>query len=539
MIDILADQGWLGPNDESALECSGGRSATASWRRIEERRPVGSRKGGAEPTSCPRSPIADKFLSDTRAIAGGSSTPTRYTVTGSGARRHGGRGGGARRPSRPRARPSVGCHPIAKTGRAGAARQVNVSLERRYNMMNDSQLYFPGERPAAPARSGDENPDPGRVEKARAKGLARRCWPDPMEEREGTVGRPGGDPAGPRHRLSHRGNRADGNAAGDGDGRRRRSQGRQGPDRGDADRSARRDPRDATQAGRQARLRAVTDPPAAVRRDEGRQRHRLEGPGQAGRCQGGARARVERRVLEDHGPATLAAAAFILAEFATAGLATAALVGFGSARGRPGDRRLGKGPEMQTAERATGAGTELLASGQADMATPRPLATVMVSVDAFMAAKPLSQAITGAVDRAALSAGGRWPAGSARLAALAARPDRALAERAISNWCRSRHLEPARVRQAAGDRRRGIACRCTPKALSTPGRLRSSPCRAQQARPPAAGDYHQQGDQRTGRCARPRQFGPSRRNERRLEDRPRARQRSATGKAIMVWRDST
>jgi hypothetical protein len=137
------------------------------------------------------------------------------------------------------------------------------------------------------------------------------------------------------------------------------------------------------------------------------------------------------------GLATLAAAAFILAEFATAGLATAALVGAGIGLGA-GQAIVAweKALELQTAEKATtGAGTELLASGQASMATfEAALATVMVFADALSAVKPLGRALSGAVDKAALKAGTQAAKAVAEeLAGLAGKaPDRALIERAVT-----------------------------------------------------------------------------------------------------------
>jgi hypothetical protein len=137
------------------------------------------------------------------------------------------------------------------------------------------------------------------------------------------------------------------------------------------------------------------------------------------------------------GLATLAAAAFILAEFATAGMATAALVGFGVGLGA-GEAIAAwqKALTMQTAEKATtGAGTELLASGQASMATfEAALATVMVFADALSGFKTVGKALSGAVDKAALKAGTKAAKAIAEeLAGLAGKaPEKALVERAVT-----------------------------------------------------------------------------------------------------------
>ena len=252
------------------------------------------------------------------------------------------------------------------------------------------------------------------------------------------------------------------------------------------------------------------------------------------------------------GLATLAAAAFILAEFATAGLATAALVGFGVGLGA-GQAIVAweKALEMQTAEKATtGGGTELLASGQADMATfEAALATVMVFVDAFMAAKPLGRAMTGAVDRAALAAGAKAGRSDRRGTGRAGRQGagpRARRARDHRNWAPraviSKTGKSATELLAIVGEESPVAARLKALAAIPADLAKLTAPELGQARPPAG-----RGDRRrTRRPARQvaalaiERFGPKQVLEmnggwKKLS--LALGNESAAGKAIMVWRD--
>lgn len=450
MIHVLAYQGWVGPRDETALEILWGSFGNGvldvakgnpdHWKK--------SLEGGAELYNlAPVKPLANKFLVDVRGIAGGYlDANEKYTVDE--LRKLGVQEEGDKTPA-PSAEEQANRQAeltaairIATEARTAQEqlRNVVVSLERRYNMFNDSQLYFPGGfDPAKPPDPKDETPDPSRVEKAKAAGLTeaalrRTPWKDVKAQYDVLEAiMQGLSIAYPAAGIALMAPAPQAGRAGG------------------------EDPKAAKTAivgmlgGARDAIRATRPKLAGGLAYELSPIHNQLF---AGGSKGGSGVdwkdpvaqAVAKEVLElksnvefwkSMGLATLAAAAFILAEFATAGLATVALVGFGVGLGA-GQAIVAweKALEMQAAEKATtGGGTELLSSGQASMAMfEAALATVMVFVDAAMAAKPVGRALTGVVDKAALAAGAKAASKiSEELIAMAGKaPDRALIERGIA-----------------------------------------------------------------------------------------------------------
>ncbi len=447
MIDLLTDQAWIGPRDEYALEAIWGTFGDGIMEVASKNYNLWAKslQGGAELYKLPAvKPIADKFLADTRVIAGKFlDTNETYTVTELGKLGVTEKGAPAASEADQAARAAelTAALRLARESTEAQAqmRSVTVGLERRYNMMSDSQLYFPAtfDPEKAPAPD-DENPPPDRIEKAKAKGmtdaqLARTPWKD-VKLQWDTLdailqGLAVAYPVVGIGLMQPKGI---------------------GPVAGGEDPKAAKAAIVSMLSGARDAIRDTKPKLAGSLAYELSPIH--------GQLFGGVKGAsgikwsdpvyqvVAKEVLElkqdvefwkSMGLATLAAAAFILAEFATAGMASVALVGFGVGLGA-GQAVVAweKALTMQTAEKATtGSGTELLASGQASMATfEAALATVMVFVDAFMAAKPLGRAITGAVDHAALSAGAKVATRiGEELAALGGKaPERALVERAIS-----------------------------------------------------------------------------------------------------------
>ncbi len=461
LISILVHQGWIGPGDETALETLWGsfgggvldqaRANSELWRL--------SLEGGAELYTLPIVRAqADKFLVDVRSIAGGyldanekyiGEELKRLGVPEEG----GGEGGGGAPGAAPGAAPSAEEQAQRLTELSVAMRltkdakktqlslrSIVVGIRRAYYMLTDRTVYFPVTfDPARPPDPTDANPPADRIEKARAAGASPETLaPVPYRDVKAQWDvleaiMQGLSIAYPVVGI-----------------------GMMGGDRPMEAASATEDPR----AARAAILGMLTSTRDSIRSTRPKLAGSLayELTPIHNQLFGGARGTtgvdwkdaaaqaLAKEVLDlestaefwkTMGLSTLAAAAFILAEFATAGMATAALVGFGVGIGA-GQAAVAwdKAMEMTQAARATtGGGTELLASGQAEMAVfEAALATAMVAVDALSAAKPLGRALSGAVDRAALAAGSK--AGGRileELAELAGRaPDRALVERAVS-----------------------------------------------------------------------------------------------------------
>ena len=450
MIDVLANQGWVGPRDETALEVLWGSFGPGILGVASKNSGLWAKslEGGAELYNLPTvKPLADKFLVDTRAIAGGYlEANEKYCVEE--LRKLGQTEEGDKTPA-PSPEEQVNRQAeltaairLATEARTAQAqlRNVVVGLERRYNMMSDRTMYFAvGFDPAREPDPTDGNPPPDRIEKARAAGipeasLTRAPWKEVKAQHDVLdaimQGLSIAYPAAGIALMAP------------------------GPQ---ATRAGGEDPKQA----KTAIVGMLTSTRDAIRSTRPKLagglayelspiHHQLFGGGTRGSSgvdwKDPVAQAVAKEVLElksnvefwkSMGLATLAAAAFILAEFATAGLATVALVGFGVGLGA-GQAIVAweKALQMQAAEKATtGGGTELLASGQASMAMfEAALATVMVFVDAALAAKPVGAALSGAVDRAALAAGSKAAARiSEELAAMAGKaPDRALVERAIN-----------------------------------------------------------------------------------------------------------
>jgi hypothetical protein len=452
LIGIILKQSWIGPVDESMLETLWGTfgdkvldKATGSpdlWRK--------SLEGGAELYDLPAvKPLSEKFLADVRGVAGGYLDANETYCTGELDAL------GIPDPEKvgpplpeqyPAARQMEITAALRITQEAKQVQQqllsVPVGLERRLFLLTNRTLYWPMTfDPNKEPPGADANPPADRDEKARAAGvpegsLRRTPWQDVKAQWDAleTVMQ-GLSIKYPIVGIGlMRGDKAMGEMVQD-------------------------DPR----AARAAMVSMLTSTRTAIQET----RPKLSGSlayelvpihnqlfgGQKGASgidwKDPVAQALAKEVLElesdkafwiTMGLSTLAAAAFILAEFATAGLATfagAALIGAGVGIGA-GQAIVAweKARSMETAEKATtGAGTELLASGQADIAAfEAALATIMVFVDVASSVKPLGRALTGAVDRAALAAGREAADAVAKdLAALAGKaPDRALVERAVT-----------------------------------------------------------------------------------------------------------
>jgi hypothetical protein len=454
LIDILTDQFWAGPADEQALEILWGGFGDKILDRAKDRPDLWEKslKKGAELYELPvAKQLADKFVVDVRGIATRYLDSNERYCTDELKRLGVGEGGGETKPGEAGA-PSAEDQATRQAELMAAIRitkeaklvqdqlrTVPVGLERRLFLLTNRTLYFPvAFNPSAEPDPTDANPPPDRIEKARAAGLSEEAlqrvpWKEVKAQWDVLDAiMQGLSIAYPIAGIGlMRGDRAMGEAVQD-------------------------DPK-AAKAAIVAMLTSTRD---SIRET----RPKLAGSlayelvpihnQLFGGTKGGSNTdwkspvaqALAKEVLElksdvafwkSMGLATLAAAAFILAEFATAGMATAALIGFGVGLGA-GQAIVAweKALEMQTAEKATtGAGTELLASGQASMATfEAALATVMVFADALTAAKPLGRALSGAVDKAALKAGTKAAkAITEELAALAGKaPDKALVERAVT-----------------------------------------------------------------------------------------------------------
>jgi hypothetical protein len=451
LITILNHQGWIGPFDEYALEALWGsfgdkvlevaKNNPGEWKL--------SLEGGAELYNLPLAkPLADKFIVDARDIAGSYLTTNEEYATKELANlgvKEGADGGGAGGPSQEEQNARLGelSAAIRVTKEAGEVqkglRSVVVGLERRYFMPTDKTLYWPMTfNPDAQPDAVDASPPPDRDEKARASGvapenLARTPWKDVKAQWDVlTAIMTGLSIAYPVAGI--------GLMSGD-------------KPMGDA---ASEDPKVAKAAivtmltTTRDSIRGTRPKLAGGLAYELSPIHQQLFAGAKGKSgidwKDPIAQALAKEVLElksnvefwkSMGLATLAAAAFIIAEFATAGLATAALVGFGVGLG-VGQAAVAwdKALTMAQADKATtGSGTELLASGQASMAMfEAALATVLVFVDAFQAAKPLGRALSGAVDKAALAAGTKVGGKVLEeLGALAGKaPDKALVERAVT-----------------------------------------------------------------------------------------------------------
>ncbi|MBX3031368.1 MAG: hypothetical protein KF809_14565 [Chloroflexi bacterium] len=453
LIDIVLSEswGWIGPADETALETLWGtfgekvldqaKANPEAWRK--------SLEGGAELYDLPAvKPVAQKFLSDVRSIAGSYLDSNETYCTDE----LGGLGIADPTKAGP---PTPEERQAERQMELGAAlritqdakqvqeqlRSVPVALERRYAMMSDRTLYFavsfdPDREPTAE----DANPPADRDEKAKAAGVApeslqRTAWKDVKAQWDmlETVMQ-GLSIKYPIVGI--------------------------GLMRGDKTMA------DMTQEDPKAARAAMVSALTSTRTSIQETRPKLAGDlayelvpihnqlfgGQKGPSsidwKDPVAQAVAKEVLELEGDkafwvsmglATLAAAAFILAEFATAGMATfagAALIGAGVGIGA-GQAIVAweKARTMDAADQATtGGGTELLASGQADMAAfEAALSTIMVFADVASSVKPIGRLLTGAVDKAAMAAGRAAAEAIARdLVALAGKaPDRALAERAV------------------------------------------------------------------------------------------------------------
>lgn len=451
LITILNHQGWIGPFDEYALETLWGSFGdkilevaaknSGEWEL--------SLKGGAELYELPvAKPLADKFIVDARHVANGYLDTNEKYATDELAKlgvKEGGDGGAASVPSQEEqnARLAELSAAIRVTKEARDVRNglkgIVVGLERRYFMPTDKTVYWPMTfNPDAAPAPADANPPPDRDEKARAAGvmpenLARTPWKDVKAQWDVlTAIMTGLSIAYP--------------VAGVGLMSSEKQMGE----------AASEDPK-AAKAAIVSMLTTTRDSIRGSRpKVAGGLAYELSPIHQ--QLFGGTQGKsgidwkdpiaqaLAKEVLElksnvefwkSMGLATLAAAAFIIAEFATAGLATAALVGFGVGLG-VGQAAVAwdKALTMAEADKATtGGGTELLASGQASMAMfEAALATVLVFVDAFQAAKPLGRALSGAVDKAALAAGTKVGGKVLEeIAALAGKaPDKALVERAVT-----------------------------------------------------------------------------------------------------------
>lgn len=451
LISILNHQGWIGPFDEYALETLWGsfgdkvlgvaKDNPGEWKL--------SLEGGAELYNLPiAKPLADKFIVDARGIAGGYlDTNEKYASTelanlGVKEGADGGAAGGPS-PEQQNARLNELSAAIRVTKEArdvqNGLKSVVVGLERRYHMMADKTLYWPMTfNPDAAPPELDANPPPDRDEKARASGvapesLARTPWKNVKAQWDVlTAIMTGLSIAYPVAGVGlMSGDKAMGDAAAE-------------------------DPKVAKAAivtmltTTRDSIRGTRPKLAGGLAYELSPIHQQLFAGTKGASgidwKDPIAQALAKEVLElksnvefwkSMGIATLAAAAFIIAEFATAGLATAALVGFGVGLG-VGQAAVAwdKALTMSEADKATtGSGTELLASGQASMAMfEAALATVMVFVDVFQAAKPLGKALSGAVDKAALAAGSKVGGKVLdELGALAGKaPDKALVERAVT-----------------------------------------------------------------------------------------------------------
>jgi len=453
LIDILVHQTWIGPFDERALETLWGTFGDKVLEQAKARPELWklSLEGGAELYKLPSvKPVTDKFVADVRVIALGYLTNNEaYCVNELKRLGVADDKGGAPGPM-PSAEDQASrqAELMAAMRITRDAKQVQeqlrstpVGLERRYAMMSDRTLYLPVTfDPSAEPAALDADPPPDRIEKARAAGLSeeslkRTPWKNVKTQWDmlDTIMQ-GLSIAYPVAGVGlMRGDKAMGEAVQD-------------------------DPK----AAKAAIVSMLTSTRDAIRDTRPKVsgglayelvpiHHQLFG-GTRGASgidwKDPAAQAVAKEVLQlesdiefwkSMGLATLAAAAFVLAEFATAGMATfagAALISAGVGIGA-GQAIVAwdKALELQTANKATtGAGTELLASGQADMAMfEAALATVMVFADAVSSVKTLGKLLSGAVDRAALAAGTKAAQTViGDLAALAGKaPDRALAERAI------------------------------------------------------------------------------------------------------------
>jgi hypothetical protein len=452
-IVISESWGWLGPQDETALETLWGTFGDKVLERAKDRPDLWKKslEGGAELYELPAvKPLTEKFVKDVRVIAG-KYLDSNETYCVNELKRLGVADdkGGAPGPM-PSAEDQSArqAELVAAIRITREAKQVQeqlratpVGLERRYHMLADRTLYFPVSfDPNAEPAGLDADPPPDRIEKARAAGvseeaLRRTPWKTVKAQWDmlDTIMQ-GLSIAYPVAGVGlMRGDKAMGEAVQD-------------------------DPK----AAKAAIVSMLTTTRDSIRETRPRLagglayelvpiHHQLFGgtTGASGIDWKDPIAQaVATEVLQlksdiefwkSMGLSTLAAAAFILAEFATAGMATfagAALLGAGVGIGA-GQAIVAwdKALDMRAANTATtGAGTELLASGQADMAMfEAALATVMVFADAVSSVKTLGRALSGAVDRAALGAGAKAAETLGRdLAALAGKaPDRALAERAV------------------------------------------------------------------------------------------------------------
>ncbi|MCY7419857.1 MAG: hypothetical protein LH650_15460, partial [Chloroflexi bacterium] len=452
-IIISESWGWIGPQDETALETLWGTFGDKVLDRAKERPELWQKSldGGAELYKLPAvKPITDKFLEDVRAIAG-KYLEDNETYCVNELKRLGVADdkGGAPGPmpsaedQSARQAELVAAMRITREAKQiqEQLRSTPVGLERRYHMMGDRTIYFPVSfDPNAEPVAADADPPPDRIEKARAAGLSeealrRTSWKSVKAQWDmlDTIMQ-GLSVAYPVAGVGlMRGDKAMGDAVQD-------------------------DPK----AAKAAIVNMLTTTRDSIRETRPRLKgglayelvpihHQLFGGTTAASgivWKEPAAQALAKEVLQlrndvefwtSMGLSTLAAAAFILAEFATAGMATVAGtallatgVGIGAEQAIVAWE---KARDMQAADKATtGAGTELLASGQADMAVfEAALATVMVFADAVSSVKTLGKALSGAVDRAALSAGTKAAETLARdLTTLAGKaPDRALAERAI------------------------------------------------------------------------------------------------------------
>jgi hypothetical protein len=139
------------------------------------------------------------------------------------------------------------------------------------------------------------------------------------------------------------------------------------------------------------------------------------------------------------GLATLAMAAFIIAEFLTAGLATFALVGFGVGLGvGMAGMSWDKAYDLATAKKAAMTKqSEMVSQGQVDMATIEAiLNTVLVAVDVLMAAKTAGRALAAGIEKGGFLAGEGAArtalSGLEKLASLSANEAKSVVEKAVT-----------------------------------------------------------------------------------------------------------
>ena len=462
MIGILVDQSWVGPFDEYALETLWGsfggnileeaKKSPQLWKK--------SLEGGAELYKLPvAKELADKFIVDTRSVAGGYlDTNEKYIndelvklgVEQPGdAAKSGGLGGQGAAPTQQeqanRQAEITAAMRLTKSvedekKRLGA---INVGISRAYNMMADSTVYFPILfDPAQEPDPTDGNPPQDRREKAAKYWGQRGFAPDELKAWKDVKGQwdfleaisRGLATAYPVVGIGLMGGDQKMAASAVDDPKKAR-------DAIVAMLTSTRDSISATRpklAGKLAfELAPIHD---QLFSGSAHGSSKVDWTDPAGKALAKEVLELESNIefWKNMGLSTLAAAAFILAEFATAGLATVALVGVGVGIG-VGQAALAwdKAVTMTAASTAaTSADTQLISSGQADMAVMEAaLATVTVFIDGATAMKPMGKAL-GLADRAALKAGlGASEKVTAELATIAtkdAATARPVIERAIT-----------------------------------------------------------------------------------------------------------